>query len=51
MPLDWDVTTTGTPQVPAAVVDSARAADRVLYGPDGDVIIRIEDRKQIGFRR
>lgn len=39
-----------TPQVPTQVVDSARAADKVLYGPHGEVLVRIEDRKQVGFR-
>ncbi len=41
----------GTPQLPGQVVETARAADRVLFGPAGEVLIRIEDRKQIGFRR
>jgi hypothetical protein len=49
-PRDWDEPTKGTAQVPAQVVDSARAADKVLYGPTGEVLVRIEDRKRVGFR-
>ena len=37
-------------QTPAQVIESAREADRVLYGPTGEVLVRIEDRKRVGFR-
>lgn len=39
----------GRPQVPGQVIESERRADRVLYGPNGEVLVRVEDRKQIGF--
>lgn len=50
-PRGYDVPTVGKPQLPGQLVESERAADRVLYGPHGEVLVRLEDRRQIGFRR
>lgn len=38
------------PQQPGAVHESAPQAQRVLYGPTGDVVYR-EPERQIGFTR
>jgi len=48
-PSDWDTSFAGNPQLPAQVTVDERAPDKVLYGPRGEVLLRLEDRKRIGF--